>query len=404
MAQRGEGGRALGASLAASAVGGVFGAVFLAALIPIVRPIVLAFGPAEYFFLALLGLTFVGAVSGDDLREGRPRRRARPDAGVRRRRSRRPACQRFSFGQPFLWDGVDVITAVIGIFAIPECLALAAGERTDAECRLAAATRYGLAELLEGVKDVGRHWGLTLRTSFIGAVIGLIPGLGGDVASWMCYGHAVQTLEDARTVRQGRGGGRDRPGSGQQLEGRRRAAADALLRHSRQLGHGGDAGRLRRARRAAGPQMAREHLDLVWVLIWTLVIANLLAAVMFSWRSAGGWRSSSTCAPGSSCRSSCCSTASARFLAAAAGRTCSCSSALGVLGMRVQALRLAARAVRHRPRARADHGAVAAPVAGHLGGRFVLRPVALALACATLITVVVSMRGRARKGDVGAAA
>ena len=147
MAQRGEGGRALGASLGASAVGGVLGAVFLAALIPVVGPIVLAFGPAEYFFLALLGLTFVGAVSGDDLVKGilvgalglmLAFVGSEAQTGV----------QRFSLDQPFLWDGVDTITAVIGIFAIPECLALAAGERAESN-RLSANTRYSFGELLE---------------------------------------------------------------------------------------------------------------------------------------------------------------------------------------------------------------------------------------------------------------
>jgi putative tricarboxylic transport membrane protein len=41
--------------------------------------------------------------------------------------------------------------------------------------------------------EVPRHWWLVLRTSVIGAVIGMIPGLGGSAAAWMCYGHAVQT-------------------------------------------------------------------------------------------------------------------------------------------------------------------------------------------------------------------
>ena len=70
MTLRGEAGRALGASLGASAVGGVLGAVFLALLIPIVQPTVLAFGPAEFFFLALLGVAFIAAVSGDNLVKG----------------------------------------------------------------------------------------------------------------------------------------------------------------------------------------------------------------------------------------------------------------------------------------------------------------------------------------------
>ena len=70
MTLRGEAGRALGAALAASAVGGVVGAAFLAVLVPIVQPVALAFGPAEFFFLAVLGITFIGAVSGQNLAKG----------------------------------------------------------------------------------------------------------------------------------------------------------------------------------------------------------------------------------------------------------------------------------------------------------------------------------------------
>src|SRR6185436_18138313 len=64
MAKNGEAGRALGATLFASGIGGVIGAVFLTLTLPFARPAVLAFGPAEFFFLALLGITFIAALSG----------------------------------------------------------------------------------------------------------------------------------------------------------------------------------------------------------------------------------------------------------------------------------------------------------------------------------------------------
>src|SRR5688500_15061767 len=64
MAQRGEAGRAIGASLAASGVGGVIGAIALALLLPIIEPLILAFGPPEIFLLAILGITFIATLSG----------------------------------------------------------------------------------------------------------------------------------------------------------------------------------------------------------------------------------------------------------------------------------------------------------------------------------------------------
>src|SRR3990170_7585591 len=70
MAKKGEAGRALGAVLMSSLVGAIFGAFALAAAIPFVRPLVLAFGSPEFFMLALLGTTFVAALSGGVLLKG----------------------------------------------------------------------------------------------------------------------------------------------------------------------------------------------------------------------------------------------------------------------------------------------------------------------------------------------
>ena len=70
MAQKGEAGRALGASLGASAFGGLIGALVLALLLPVLQPIVLLFGPAEFFWLAILGITTIAALSGDSLLKG----------------------------------------------------------------------------------------------------------------------------------------------------------------------------------------------------------------------------------------------------------------------------------------------------------------------------------------------
>ena len=401
MTQNGEGGRALGASLAASAVGGVLGAVFLAALIPIVGPIVLAFGPAEYFFLALLGLTFVGAMSGDDLVKGilvgalglmLAFVGSEAQTGV----------QRYSLDQPFLWDGVDTITAVIAIFAIPECLALATGERSEPN-RLLPSTRYGFGELLEGAKDVGRHWGLTLRTSFIGAVIGLIPGLGGDVASWMCYGHAVQYSKTPERFGKGAVEGVIGP------EAANNSKEGGALLPTLFFGIPGSSGMAVMLGALVvlgvqpGPEMAGERLDLVWVLIWTLVIANVLAALMFL--AVGRWLAlvvhlrAGLLVPFVlllACVGS--------FLGGGTWENLIVLIALGLLGCSMKR--------HHWPRPPFVIGLVLGPIMElslHQaltiwGPSFVLRPVALGLALATVATVVVSIRAASRRKRVADAA
>ena len=71
MAKKGQAGRALGAILTAALFGSIFGAFMLALAVPIVRPLVLSFGSPEFFMLALLGITFVASLSGNDIVKGR---------------------------------------------------------------------------------------------------------------------------------------------------------------------------------------------------------------------------------------------------------------------------------------------------------------------------------------------
>jgi TctA family transporter len=70
MTRKGEAGRALGASFGASTVGGLLGAMFLGLSLPILEPIILNFSPAEFFLLAILGITFIATLSGDSFVKG----------------------------------------------------------------------------------------------------------------------------------------------------------------------------------------------------------------------------------------------------------------------------------------------------------------------------------------------
>src|SRR5262249_31421003 len=99
---------------------------------------------------------------------------------------------RYAFGQLFLWDGVDRITAVLSMFAVPEMLTLGIKGEAVAQRALGGA-RHGAGGGIQGVLDVFRHGWLTVRTAVMGTFIGMIPGLGGDAASWICYGHAAQS-------------------------------------------------------------------------------------------------------------------------------------------------------------------------------------------------------------------
>ncbi len=277
MARSGQAGRALGAALASSCVGGIFGALVLALALPLVKPVLLSFGPPEVFMLAVLGITFIAAVSGDRLARGLMVGcigllvsfvGMDPIGGV----------ARYSAGQLFLMDGVDLITAVVGLFAIPEMLAL-----MRQQAHHGALPRGGFEErgILEGMLDVWRHRYLTLRASLIGTVIGIIPGLGGDVASWVSYGHAVQSSPRPGEFGKGRVEGVIAP------EAANNSKEGGSLLPTLFFGIPGSSGMAVLLGAfvtlgiTPGPAMAGQGLALVWTLIWALVLANVLAVAVF---------------------------------------------------------------------------------------------------------------------------
>src|SRR5690606_10852526 len=93
---------------------------------------------------------------------------------------------RYTFGSLFLWDGIGVLPVVLGLFAVPEAIALtssAGHPHTRPHARIDDAAR--------GVRDALRHWRLVLRCSAIGSYIGMVPGVGGSVAQWIAYAHAT---------------------------------------------------------------------------------------------------------------------------------------------------------------------------------------------------------------------
>lgn len=279
MAQKGEAGRALGAMLGASGVGGVIGAIFLAACLPILRPLILAFSPAEFFLLAIFGITFIAMLSGRSLIKGIALGflgllvslvGLDPHTGS----------QRYTFDQLWLWDGVNVIAAVLAIFAIPEMISLGikGGAIASVSGKVAG---YNLRQVLQGIGDVFRHPWLTVRTSIIGAVIGAIPGLGGDAASWICYGHAVQTSKNPENFGKGDVRGVIAP------ETANNSKEGGSLLPTLFFGVPGSSGMAILLGAFVmlgiqpGPQIALTGMDMVWSLIWALALANFLSVFVF---------------------------------------------------------------------------------------------------------------------------
>ena len=197
MAKNGEAGRALGAALMSSLVGALIGAVALALAIPIVRPLVLTFGSPELFFLSMIGIACITSLSGLGVR-GQIRGFAMGLLGLLLStigQERQSGSLRFDMGLMYLWEGLDLVPVLVGIFAIPELVDLAVRGTSIAGDRPAENLARGV---MEGIKDTFRHFWLVVRCSAVGVFVGVMPGAGGGVAQWMAYAHAVQSAKDSK--------------------------------------------------------------------------------------------------------------------------------------------------------------------------------------------------------------
>jgi putative tricarboxylic transport membrane protein len=187
MARAGKAGVAIGASATASGLGALIGIAVLALALPVVREIVLAFSPPEFFALAIAGIALVATVSAKSPLKGITAGMlgmALGFIGI----SIALGGTRYTFGFTPLQDGIALIPAVIGLFALPEMFELL--RRNEAVSREGIVVRGGV---WEGVKEVLRRPGVLIRSSLIGSTIGMLPGVGGSVAWWVAYFAAERT-------------------------------------------------------------------------------------------------------------------------------------------------------------------------------------------------------------------
>src|SRR5688572_32395169 len=175
MAKRGEAARALGAALMSSLVGAVIGAIALAVSIPIVRPLVLTFGSPELFMITVMGIACITSLSGMGTR-AQIKGIAMGLFGLLLAtigQERQSGILRFDFGLIYLWEGLDLIPVLVGIFAIPEIIDLAV--RRTAIAGDAPAAKLG-SGVWQGIRDSFTHRWVGVRCSVVRVFVGILPG------------------------------------------------------------------------------------------------------------------------------------------------------------------------------------------------------------------------------------
>jgi putative tricarboxylic transport membrane protein len=172
-----------------------------------------------------------------------------------------------------LWDRLDLIPVVVGLFAIPEIVDLAVRGTS-----IAGGKTGKLTGVMDGVKDTFRHFGLVVRCSLIGVYFGVLPVLGANVAQWISYAHAVSGLKDKSRAGKGAIEGLLGPGAANNST----RGGDLIPTIAFGIPGSGAMALLLGAMLIVGlnpgPEMLKSRLDVTFAMVWVLIIANLIVA------------------------------------------------------------------------------------------------------------------------------
>lgn len=279
LAEAGRGGEALGMATLASLFGGLFSVVVLIAIAPPLSTVALAFGPQEYTVLAIFGLVTIVGVASD-----------RPLKGVLSAAVGLVlACvgldaftgvQRFTFGHSELFEGVPLLPVLIGLFSVSQafnlCVPAGGGVLAGKEQKLKGRS-------LPLWHDIRRSLRTMFRSSVIGSMVGILPGAGTSIASFISYNEARR--HSPTPERFGKG----------ELEGvaasesANNAVTGGTLIPTLTLGIPGNAvtavfvGGLTIHGMIPGPSLFTDHAETTYTLILSLLFANVLFAVLGLW-------------------------------------------------------------------------------------------------------------------------
>jgi putative tricarboxylic transport membrane protein len=271
LSKKGMAARALSAAFSSSLLGGVFGAIILSISIYYAIPIIMTFGFGEQFLLVVLALLMVGALTGENFLKGVTACclgliigsiGTAPITGD----------SRYTFDTLYLIEGVPLVIVGLGLFAIPEIVGL-----LDSKGAIAKSLKNEKGWLI-GIKDVCKNWFLVLRCSTLGCLVGALPGLGGTVVDWIAYSHLKQTVKDTSQLGKGDIRGVIAP------ESANNAKEGGALIPTLLFGIPGSGNKVLLLGGFVligiepGLDMVTTNLDLTYLMIWSLALANILGA------------------------------------------------------------------------------------------------------------------------------
>jgi TctA family transporter len=273
MAKQGQAARALSLAFLSSMAGGLIGAVGLTLAIPLARPLVLSFASPELFMLTVLGVALAAILSRGNVVKGLVAGLLGLLLGTVGT-SPTTAEERFTFGSLFLGDGLSLVAVALGIFGLAE-VATRVGQRSTP----GDAVRLG-GGWLAGIREWLSHWSQVIRGSLIGIWAGVLPGVGATAGTWLAYGQAVATAKDKRRF----GKGDPRGIVGPESANNSVEAGDLIPTLLFGIPGGVPSamllGMLLTYGIQPGPTIVTDHLDLMYLIVWSFAIASVVGAFL----------------------------------------------------------------------------------------------------------------------------
>lgn len=273
MAKQGKGADALVLSGVSSFVGAFLATIGLIILAPLLARVAYLFGPAEYFALYLLAFCTLGGMASNN--QAKSAIAACLGLGIAMiGLDNTSGMPRFTYGNLHLMDGVDFLVAIVGLFAIAEVFFFieSHGKNTALGVRLERVTIP-----FKMIRD--SFWTM-IRSTFIGFFAGVLPGAGASLGSFMAYMAQKAIAKDPETYGKGNPRGVAAPEAGNN------AAAGGALVPMLTLGVPGSGttavllALLMTLNITPGPTLFADRPEVVWGLIASLLIANVVLLVM----------------------------------------------------------------------------------------------------------------------------
>ena len=275
MARKGRAGAALCLAAVGSFVAGTVGLLLLSFLAPVLADIALKFGPPEYFAIAVFGLFVLSQLSGQSIWKSFIMvglGLALGTFGL----DDISGESRFIFGISDLQKGIDFVPVAMGLFGIAEILDVVA-DRLEEKQEI---IKVKFRELLPNKEEIGKSVGPTVRGSFLGFLVGLIPGPAAVISTFLSYALERKISKNPQSFGEGAPEGVVGPESANNSAaigafvpvlslGIPFAPPTALLLSAMMI-HG----------ITPGPLLIQEHPNIFWGLIASMYIGNIMLLVL----------------------------------------------------------------------------------------------------------------------------